>query len=281
MSYFINLLKGVVVGLGAVAPGLSGSILLVIFGLYQKIVSTVSHIFKGFKRNLLFLLPIALGIGVGMVLFSKLIDIPLTHFPMQTYYAFLGLILGTIPMVQKEVRKEGFHPKYYIFSGVAFVTGAAFFLLNQGLFPDVADANIFQSLALGLAVAAAYLVPGVDSFAILSAFGLYNLWKDSLADLDFGVLIPAGVGLVIGGVLISLIFNKLFARWYTGTYSIIFGLFLAVILNYIVKECPPPTLDLRTGISVVFFLLGLAFSLTFSQLERIMAKIRKQPTEAM
>ncbi len=279
MSHLMNLLKGVVVGLGAVAPGLSGSILLVIFGLYQKIVSTVSHIFKGFKKNLLFLIPIALGIGVGMVLFSKLIDIPLTHFPMQTYYAFLGLILGTIPMVLKEVRKEGFHPKYYIFSGVAFAAGAAFFLLNQGLFPDVVDANIFQSLALGLAVAAAYLVPGVDSFAILSAFGLYNLWKDSLADLNFGVLIPAGVGLVIGGILISLIFNKLFAKWYTGTYSIIFGLFLAVILNYIVKECPPPALDLRTGISAVFFLLGLAFSLTFSQLERIMAKIRKQPTE--
>ncbi len=280
MSYLKNFLKGIVVGLGAVAPGLSGSILLVIFGLYQKIVSTVSHIFKGFKKNILFLIPIALGIGVGMVLFSKLIDIPLSHFPMQTYYAFLGLILGTIPMVLKEVRKEGFHPKYYIFSGLAFVAGAIFFLLNQGLFPDVENANLFQSLALGLAVAAAYLIPGVDSFAILSSFGLYNLWKDSLANLDFRVLLPAGVGLLIGGVLISLIFNKLLSKCYTGTYSIIFGLFLSVILNYAIKECPPPALDLRTGISVLFFLLGFAFSLAFSQLERIMGNKKSDSTLA-
>ncbi len=271
-------LKGLVVGLGAVAPGLSGSILLVIFGLYHKIVATVSHIFKGFKKNILFLLPLALGIGGGMVLFSKLIDIPLTHFPMQTYYAFLGLILGTIPMVLREVKKEGFHPKYYAFMAVAFVGGAAFFLLNQGLFPNVTDPNLLQCIGLGLTVAAAYLVPGVDSFAILSAFGLYNLWKDSLGNLDFGVLIPAGVGLCIGGILISLLFNKLLSKWYTGTYSVIFGLFLAVILNYITKEiateCPAPALDVRTIVSFILLVVGFAASLLFSQLENILARIR-------
>ncbi len=275
MKTLVNLLKGVVVGLGAVAPGLSGSILLVIFGLYQRIVDTVSHIFKGFKKNILFLFPLAIGIGAGMVIFSKLIDIPLTHFPQQTYYMFLGLILGTIPMVLKEVRKEGFHPKYYAFMAVAFVAGAAFFLFNQGLFPKVTDANIFQSLGLGLVVAAAYLVPGVDSFAILSAFGLYDLWKDSLGNLDFGVLLPAGVGLVVGALAISFLFNRLFAKWYTGTYSIIFGLFLAVILNYIVKDCPVPALDLRTLFSVGFFLLGLAFSLAFGQIERIVGRLKR------
>ncbi len=279
MKTLITFLKGIVVGLGAVAPGLSGSILLVIFGLYQKIVSTVSHIFKDFKRNVLFLLPLALGIGGGMVLFSRLIDIPLTHFPMQTYYMFLGLILGTIPMVFKEVKKEGYHPKYIIFTVVSFAAGAAFFLLNQGLFPNIENANILQSVGLGVVVAAAYLVPGVDSFAILSAFGLYNLWKDSLGNLDFKVLLPAGLGLVIGALIICFGFNKLFDKWYTGTYSIIFGLFLAVILNYIVKECPAPALDGRTAISVVLFFVGLAFSLAFSQIERIIEKLKKTPEE--
>lgn len=279
MKTLFTFLKGIVVGLGAVAPGLSGSILLVIFGLYQKIVSTVSHIFKNFMKNVLFLLPLALGIGGGMVLFSRLIDIPLTHFPMQTYYMFLGLILGTIPMVFKEVRKEGYHPKYIAFTAVSFVAGAAFFLLNQGLFPNIEDANILQSILLGIVVAAAYLVPGVDSFAILSAFGLYNLWKDSLGNLNFSVLLPAAVGLAIGALLICFGFNKLFNRWYTGTYSIIFGLFLAVILNYIVKECPPPEANLTTVISVLLFFVGLAFSLAFSQIEKIMAKVKKTPAE--
>ncbi len=276
MNILKNLLKGTVVGLGAVAPGLSGSILLVIFGLYQKIMETVSHIFKGFKKNLLFLCPIALGIGAGMVLFSKLIDIPLTHFPRQTYYAFLGLILGTIPMVWREVRKQGFKPWYYLLIADAFAVGAVFFLSNQGLFPNITEANIFQSFGLGLAVAAAYLIPGVDSFAILSAFGLYNLWKDSLANLDFSVLLPAGVGLAVGGLAISFLFTKLFAKAYTMTYSIIFGLFLAVILNYVVKECPAPALDGATAVSVVLFLVGLAFSLAFSRLEDIVAWVKEK-----
>ncbi len=272
----ITFLKGIVVGLGAVAPGLSGSILLVIFGLYQRIVNAVSTIFKNFKKNLLFLLPLGLGIGIGIILFSKLIVIPLEAFPMQTYYAFLGLILGTIPMVLREVRKEGFSKRYYIFMAVAFVAGAAFFLLNQGLFPDIVDPSLLQSVLLGLAVSAAYLVPGVDSFAILSSFGLYNLWLDSINTMNLSVLLPAALGLAVGAICISLIFNQLLARWYTGTYSIIFGLFLAVILNFIIKECPPPAADGKTAISILLLLLGFAASLAFSQLEALQAYIRKR-----
>lgn len=269
-----NFLKGIVVGLGAVAPGLSGSILLVIFGLYQKIVHTVSTIFKNFKKNVLFLLPLALGIGGGMVLFSKLIDIPLTTFPMQTNYAFLGLILGTIPMVLREVRKEGFRPIFYLPMGLAAVAGCVFFYFCGSMFPDVTDPNLLQKMGLGVAVAAAYLVPGVDSFAVLSAFGLYNLWKDSLGNLDFSVLLPAGLGLALGAVAISLLFNKLLSRWYTGTYSIVFGLFLSVVLNFAIRDCfiqyPPTSLDLRTVVSVILLIVGFAASLLFSRLEPLM-----------
>lgn len=267
-------LQGIVVGMGAVAPGLSGSILLVIFGLYRKIVYTVAHIFKDFKKNLLFLFPLAISIGIGIIIFSKLISIPLEHFPMQTYYLFLGLILGTIPMLFREIRKEGFSPKYYVFIACAFIIGAVFFLCNMGLFPDIENPSLLQSVGLGLAVAAAYLVPGVDSFAILSTFGLYNLWLDSINTFDFSVLIPAAVGVCIGGIAISLLFNLLFSKWYTGTYSIIFGLFLAVILNFVVKECPPPSLDLRSAISVVLLIVGFVLSLVFSRLEDIVTAIK-------
>ncbi len=268
--------KGIIVGLGAIAPGLSGSILLVIFGLYQKIVNTISNIFKNFKKNILFLLPLVLGIGLGIIIFSKLIVIPLNAFKMQTYYAFLGLILGTIPMLIKEVRKEGFAKKYYIFMAGAFVFGVAFFILNMGAFPEVVAPKLWQSFVLGLAVAGAYLIPGVDSFAILSSFGLYNLWINSINDLNFKVLLPAGVGLAVGGIAISLIFNKLFSKWYTGTYSVIFGLFISVILNFIFKECPRPQANGATVVSVILLVVGFALSFTFSRLEDIMAKLKKK-----
>ncbi len=272
----ITFLKGIVVGLGAIAPGLSGSILLVMFGLYQKVVTAVSTIFKSFKKNLLFLIPLALGIGVGVLLFAKLIDFLRDHFPMQTNYAFLGLILGTLPMLLREVKKEGFAKKYYIFMAVSFVGGLLFFFLNRGLFPNITEPRLYQSFLLGPAVAAAYLVPGVDSAAILSAFGLYDLWLGSVESLNFSVLIPAGIGFVIGAFAISFLFNKLFAKWYTGTYSIIFGLFLSVILNFLFKECPKPAADLKTTVSTLLLVLGFAFSLAFSQLESIQAYFKKK-----
>ncbi len=276
-----NFLKSIVVGLGAVAPGLSGSILLVLFGLYQKIVSTVSNIFKNFKKNILFLIPIGLGIVVGVLLFSKLIVIPLEAFPLQTHFAFLGLILGTVPTLFKEVKKEGFANKYYIFTAVSFVLGAVFFLCNLSAFPDVVNPNFLQSVLLGLAVAAAYLVPGVDSFAILSSFGLYNLWLNSINALDLSVLLPAMLGVAIGGIVISLIFNKLLSRWYTGTYSVIFGLFLAVILNFAVKDIALSD-SIRTAsvpaiiVSVILMVVGFAASILFGNLEKLGKRIKKE-----
>ncbi len=265
----ITFLKGIIVGLGAVAPGLSGSILLVIFGFYQKIVSIFSNIFKDFKKNILFLAPLGTGMVLGVLIFSRLIEIPLNAFKMQTYYAFLGLILGTIPMLFKEVRKEGFEKKHYAIAACAFVLGAVFFVFNKGAFPEVQNPNFLQSVLLGVAVAAAYFLPGVDSFAILSTFGLYSLWLHSINTFDFSVLLPAAIGLAIGALLISFVFNKLFSKWYTITYSVIFGLFLSVILNFIINECPRPSLDLRTLVSFVLLIFGFAASIAFGYLEQI------------
>ncbi len=272
--------KGIIVGLGAVAPGLSGSILLVIFGLYQKMVRAVSRLFKNFKKNILFLLPLVLGIIIGIIIFSKLIVIPLNAFKMQTYYAFLGLIIGTIPMLIREVRKEGFEKKYYLFMVLAFVFGVVFFVLNRGAFPEITQPTLLQSFVLGLAVAGAYLIPGVDSFAILSSFGLYNLWLNSINSFDLKVLLPAGVGLAVGAIGISLIFNKLFSKWYTGTYSVIFGLFISVILNFIFKECPRPSADGATVVSLILLVSGFAISFAFSHIEDIMRRIKQNKKTA-
>ncbi len=280
MNFLITFLKGIVVGLGAVAPGLSGSILMVIFGLYQRVVSTVSHIFKGFKKNVLFLLPLALGIGIGAVIFSKLIDLPMQAFPMQTSYLFLGLVLGTLPVLIGEVKKEGLRWQHYIYAVIAFAAAFVFFVLGVVDFPEVTDPNIGQGIVLGLAVAAAYLIPGVDSFAILSTFGLYNLWKDSLGNLDFKVLLPAALGLLIGGVVISLLFNQLLSKFYSATYSVIFGLFIAIIINYGYKECYVACagelgLNVKTVVSVILVFVGFGASLLFSRLDRIVKHFKK------
>ncbi len=273
-----NVLRGIVIGLGAIAPGLSGSILLVIFGLYQKAIHAISTIFKNFKRSLKFLVPLGCGVLIGIILFSKLIDFLLTAFEMQTRFAFLGLILGSVPLFFREVRKNGFRKKYYLFIAAAFVVGVLLFGVNRDLFPKVTDPNLFQSALLGLVVATSYIVPGVDSAAILSALGMYDLWVSSLAHLDLSVLIPAAFGMAVGALVVSVIINKLIAICYTATFSIIFGLFLSVIPSVITKDCVLAP-DLRTLASLIALILGFVFSLLFSNLERLKARAAKDKPE--
>ena len=114
-----NFFKGLIAGIGGIAPGLSGSVLLVILGLYEQTVNAIGTLFLDFKKNIKFLLPLVLGLGVGILLFSKVVDFLLETFEFQTRYAFLGLILGTIPLFYREVKKKGFRKRYYFLIAVA------------------------------------------------------------------------------------------------------------------------------------------------------------------
>lgn len=293
-STIMNFIKGIVIGLGAIAPGLSGSVLLVIFGLYQKTITAISSTVKSvfsFARKLLkkeknlkhsqeaktiwenikFLVPLIAGIGIGVILFSKFIDFLLNSFEMQTRFAFLGFILGSIPLFYKEVKKEGFSKRYYLIIAAAFLGGTFLFNFNRDLFPEVTNPNFLQSIVLGLAVAASYIVPGVDSAAILSALGLYNLWVSSLANLDLTVLVPAALGLVMGVLVVSFIINKLIAACYTLTFSFIFGLFLSVVPSVMNESCAVG-MNAKTAISVAIMIVSFVLSLLFSNIEKFKEK---------
>ena len=273
-SIMKTLLKGIIVGIGGIAPGLSGSVLLVIFGLYQKTINAISTLFKNFKKNMMFLIPLILGFGIGVLIFSKAVDFFLNNFEIQTRFTFLGLVLGTIPLFFREVKKEGFSKKYYIFIAAAACIGIALFSLNKGAFPQIENPNLLQSVLLGIAVAASSIVPGVDSAVILSTFGLYELYVSSLANLNFSVLIPAGVGLVIGAFAISIIMNTLVKNFYTATFSIIFGLFISIIPSVLNERC---TLAWNTEsiISILFFILGFIISFYLSDVQKNNKIIKK------
>lgn len=100
--------KGIVVGFGGIAPGLSDSVLLIIFGLYRKTLDSLGNLFRNFWKNVRFLLPLVAGMILGVLLFSKLIDFLLAQYEMPTRFCFLGLILGTLPMIWQEVKKKAF-----------------------------------------------------------------------------------------------------------------------------------------------------------------------------
>ena len=266
-----NFFKGIAVGIGGIAPGLSGSVLLVIFGLYHRVIeciSTILHI-KKLKSNLLFLLPIVLGIGIGLVGFSTVIDLALEHFEMQTRFLFLGLVIGTLPLLHEEVKKQGFSKKYYIHMAIAAVVGLTLFSLNGESFPQLSQPNFLQCILIGLAVAGSYILPGVDSAVILSTLGFYNVWVSVLHSFDFSLLIPIGIGGVIGVLVFSFVVNFLLKRFYTATFSVIFGMFVSIIPNVLKSEN-----EIRVGFngttvaSLLLCVFGVLFSFYFSDIQK-------------
>lgn len=266
--------KGIIAGFGGIAPGLSGSVLLVILGLYQKTITAIGTLFKNFKENVKFLVPLVLGFGVGAILFSKVVDYLLNTYEMYTRFAFLGLVIGTIPLFYKEVKKEGFHKKYYIFILFAAIVGLFLFSFNKNLFPVITNPNIVQSVFLGVAVAGSSIVPGVDSAVILSSLGLYELYVSSLADFNLSILIPAGFGLVIGALVISFIMNKLIKRYYTATFSIIFGLFLSIIPSVLNESCVIGW-NLQTFLSFFIMICGFVLSYFLGDIEGNIKKLKQ------
>lgn len=276
----LNFLKGIVVGIGGISPGLSGSVLLVLFGLYQKTIDAIGTLFKNFKKNIGFLLPLVLGFGIGAVIFSTIVDFLLSNFEFQTRYAFLGLIVGTIPLFYKEMKKEGFNAKYYIIIGVALIAGCLLFYGNNNFFPRVENPNLFQSVLMGVAIAGSFIIPGVDSAAILSSLGLYELFVGSVAritKLDFEVLeilIPAGIGLLIGALAISFIMSKLIKRFYTFTFSIIFGLFLSIVPSVLNQSCTLNS-NFKIIIAIIFSVVGFLTSFYLGDIKNNNKRIAK------
>ncbi len=265
--------KGIIVGLGGVAPGLSGSVLLIIFGLYQKTLDALGTLFQDFKKKLRFLLPLVAGMFLGVLLFSRLIDFCLARFEMVTRFCFLGLILGTLPMVWKEVRKEGFRPWHYLLVAVSAGLGTWFFTVNPYGFPQIPQPNLLQSVLLGVAVAATAIIPGVDPAVFLSTLGLYEAYVHALAGLELHILLPMVLGLALGAVAISF-FMSWFFRWaYTATYSVIFGIFLSMIPNMLTPECTLG-LDGQSAAALVLMVLGFGISFFLGDLKGNLARIR-------
>lgn len=254
-----NFFKGIVVGLGGVAPGLSGSVLLIIFGLYQDVLETLGTLFVNFKKKISFLLPIVCGMGIGVLIFSKILNFFLNQYEVPTRFCFLGLILGTVPLFYKEVKKNGFSGKYYVLIVLAAVVGTWMFTLNPNAFPQIEDPTLPQSVILGIAVAATAIIPGVDPAVLLSSLGFYEMYVRSLASVDLHVLIPMAVGLGVGAVMISFGMSMLFKRFYTVTFSIIFGVFLSMIPNMLNETCTLRA-DIQSVLSILLMILGFGVS---------------------
>lgn len=265
--------KGIIVGFGGIAPGLSGTVILIIFGLYRETLEALGTLLGNFRKNIRFLLPLVAGMFTGVLLFSRMLDFFLASYEMLTRFCFLGLILGTLPMVWREVKKEGFSWKYYPVVGLTALAGFWMFAENPNAFPQVTDPTLLQAILLGVAVAATAIVPGVDPAVCLTTLGLYEMYVHALATLELSILAPMLIGLALGAVGISFGMNWLFKRFYTATYSVIFGTFLAMIPNMLNESCVLG-FNGRSAAAVVLLILGFGLSFWLGDLENNNRRIR-------
>ena len=267
-------LKGIVVGIGGVAPGLSGSVLLIIFGLYRQTLEAFGTLLKDFKKNIKLLLPLVAGMLLGVLLFSKVIHFTLENYEMPTRFCLLGVIAGTLPMVWKEVRKEGFAWWHYLVIAAAAGGGFWFFRMNPDAFPQVTDPTLLKSVLLGAAVALTAIVPGVDPAVFLSTLGLYEAYVSALATLELSILIPMAGGVAAGAVVISAGMNFLFKKCYTVTFSVIFGIFLSMIPNMLTENCRLGW-NGASACALLLLVLGFFVSLILGDLEGFRKKFGK------
>ena len=226
MNGFINILKGIFIGAGAIVPGVSSGVLCVIFGIYEKLLDAILNFFKDIKRNIKFLFPIALGVGIGVLLFSNMLNYLLYEFPIQTKAIFIGLIIGTIPSLIKEVNeKETFKPQNVFYLLIALAIGIITVMLENRMHivSNVDGMSIMYLIMCGAIMSIGIVVPGVSSTIILMLLGTYSVYLQSVANLYLPVLIPMGIGLVLGSIIVMKLTKKLLEKYYAKTFYSIIG----------------------------------------------------------
>jgi putative membrane protein len=251
MAFIIDIIKGIFMGIANVIPGVSGGTMAVSLGIYDKFISSITGFVKDWKKSFKTLLPIVIGIGIGIVGFTYIIEYLLSEQTFVTCMTFVGLIFGGLPILFGSLKgkmKET-HSKIGIGNVVAFVILFAVVVGLPMLGVGSETSAILQGTPLnmiilffvGVIAAATMVIPGVSGSLVLMILGYYygiiNTIKnflEALRALDFDallngilVLAPFGIGVLVGIVAIAKIIEYLFNKHSVMTYSAIFGLVMA------------------------------------------------------
>lgn len=261
MTFLLNCVKGILIGSGAILPGISSGVLCIIFGIYEKLLDSILHFFKDIKKNIKFLLPIIIGVTIGVLIFSNFLNYFLINFSLQTKSIFIGLILGSVPSLIKESNKKSkFKPQFLLYTLFAFLFGV-FLVILENFIPNSETNSTFSFLYLAIAgfiMSVGIVVPGISSTVILMLMGVYSTYLASISTLYFPVLIPVGLGLILGCFIFMKLTNFLLNNFYEKTFYSIIGFSLGSILVLM----PDISFDLSAIISLLCVLLGfLLFSL--------------------
>lgn len=229
MFFLHHIVIGILIGAGAILPGISSGVLCVIFGIYDKLIDSILGFFKNTKENLKFLLPICLGVGLGVVLFGNILKTLFLLCDVQIKFAFIGLILGGLPSLIKIANsKKGFRLHYLLYTIVSFSISIALILLEKyfNFYNFTNSESIFFLIVSGFIMSAGVVIPGVSSTVLLMLLGTYEVYLNAVSSINIAVLFPMGIGLVLGGLTFLKLIQYAFEHYFSQTYYAIIGFVL-------------------------------------------------------
>ena len=264
----LYIIKGFFFGVANIIPGVSGGTIAITMGIYEDMISSISGFLKNPKKSIMYLLPIGIGAVLSILLMSKIISFCLDRFPAPTNLFFIGLIVGGIPLLTRKVKGAKFNPinaflLLLTFSIIMFMT----FSDGGGSNMDLSNVTFGKMILLfivGMIAAGCMVIPGISGSFVLMLLGAYKPVISVIGDLtnfsnlghNLSILIPFGIGVVVGIILIAKILEFLFNKYEVSTYYAILGFILASVITLAVTVIGVHASVIEIIVGIVLFAVG-------------------------
>lgn len=275
LDFIEKVLKGMIVGIAAMTAG-AGTFAIVL-GIYDRCMEIIANPFKKFKENLIYVLPIVIGICISALFCGKLVIFMLNEYESYVKYAFLGIILGGVPTLFQRANAKGKDKKYII----ALVLAAICTMLMTAWGNSVEEREITRQIgwlelfAYGLLYAFGAVMPGMTTIHILMFLGVLAPIMSGIFALDLSVIIPFGIGYLIMVLGTANLITFLFKKFYGYTYYAIIG-FSILSLQMLV----PPLMTTKEKILCpIIALVATAIMYGITRLDDILANKRENKNE--
>lgn len=232
LKSLILALQGAIVGTGAILPGVSGGVLLVAFGIYEPMMALISHPGKSFKTYYKMFIPFLIGWLLGFTLLARAVEAMFAASATVALMLFFGLICGTIPELIKESEKSDSEQSWTLFVVTLALAYFLFTILENGVTGAV-QVNTMSFVICGLVWGLSLIIPGLSSSSVLLYMGLYEPMTAGIAALDFGVILPLLLGLLITVLSLARFVNALYEKHYAIVSRFILGFVVASSLKIV------------------------------------------------
>ena len=228
-----NIFSGMIIGSSMLIPGVSGGTTAIIIGIYDRLIKAVSDILKKVRKNIFFLIQVAIGGITGILLFSKAVLFLTNEYYFPMMYFFIGAIFGSIPLMIKkaDINMKNIYNILFVLVGVV-VAIAVNFLPKSGLsvMPDSAVGYIMLFLS-GIIIAIALILPGISTSHILLVLGMYETVLSAVSDMNVVYIAILGGGVLAGVFSCTKILEKAMNKFPSQTFMAITGFVMASVYD--------------------------------------------------